>query len=329
MKRKKLAFVIPIVILIIGLNIWLLVEQDSICPIASLKETDQEIATLEAKINQIKRVEALPSEIKIGGVFPITGRPPPAGRDRRDGFLMAIYEINNQTGANRILPAGVNLVPSVKDDNNTVSGGITVAQELITEGVDIVIGTSGSSVSVAIATELTPYKIPQISYSSSSPSLSNRTDYPYFMRIVASDADQANAIADLVAACNWTKGATIYSDDSYGSGLITYFTQAFESKGGTVLTDQPFATGASDVSAHIQAIKTAAPEFVLGNFIDADAVTVMKEARLQNIDNFTWIMTDGWSIPSTFAGDSNIQDAMQQAIGTSPAPILGGQICSF
>ena len=155
-----------------------------------------------------------------------------------------------------------------------------------------------------MATELTPYKIPQISYSSSSPVLSNRTEYPYFMRVSSSDADQAKAIANLVLAFNWTNGATIYSDDSYGAGQKNYFTQLFEAKDGTILTDQPFATGASDVSSQIQAIKLAAPEFILGSFIDVDATTVMAEARNQNIDTIPWIMTGGWSYPSTFSGNS-------------------------
>ncbi|MHA1444707.1 MAG: hypothetical protein ACTSR4_08160, partial [Candidatus Hodarchaeales archaeon] len=47
-----------------------------------------------------QKTHALPTEIKVGGVFPITARPD-AGPDRRDGFLIAIAEINNQTGDDR------------------------------------------------------------------------------------------------------------------------------------------------------------------------------------------------------------------------------------
>ncbi|MHA1976594.1 MAG: ABC transporter substrate-binding protein [Candidatus Hodarchaeales archaeon] len=272
---------------------------------------------VKTKTEQTRSSHALPSEIKVGGVFPIVKRPE-AGRDRRDAFLIAIYEINNQTGADRILPEGVTLVPNVQDDDNSAAGGTAAAQTLISWGADIVIGSSGSSVSAAMAVELTPHKIPQISYASASPVLSNRTEYPYFMRVSSSDADQAKAIADLVLAFNWTNGATIYSDDSYGAGQKNYFTQLFEVKGGTILTDQPFATGASDVSSQIQAIKLATPEFILGSFIDVDATTVMAEARNQNIDTIPWIMTGGWSVPSTFSGNSTVQDAMQKAVGTTP-----------
>ncbi len=191
------------------------------------------------------------------------------------------------------------------------------------------IGSSGSSVSAAMATVLTPYKIVQISYASSSPALSDRDLYPYFMRVVASDADQGVAIADLVQAFGWTRGATIHTSDSYGTGLIVIFTEAFEGRGGTVITDQIFDPGATDVSAQVQALIDSAPEFVLGNYIDKDAATVMKKARDLGFINIPWITTDGWSTTATFAGDPNVKEAMQLSIGTTPAPVTAPGYLKF
>ncbi len=259
-----------------------------------------------------QKTTTLPAEIKIGGVFPIVQRPD-AGPDRRDGFLIAINEINNQTGADRILPEGVTLIPNVQDDDNSAAGGTAAAQTLIAWGADIVIGSSGSSVSAAMATELTPQKIVQISYASSSPALSDRSLYPYFMRVSSSDADQVKSIAGLVNKFGWTKGATISTSDSYGSSYIDYFTAEW---GGTVLTAEQFDAGATDITAQIQAIKNAAPEFILGHFIDVDAATVMKEAKVQGIETVPWIMTDGWAHLGTFSSDEEVEAAMQLHIGT-------------
>ncbi|MFQ5820571.1 MAG: ABC transporter substrate-binding protein [Candidatus Heimdallarchaeota archaeon] len=262
----------------------------------------------------------LPSEIKIGGVFPIVKRPD-AGRDRRDAFQIAVDEINAQKGDDRILPAGVTLVPNVQDDDNSAAGGTAAAQALIAWGADIICGSSGSSVSAAMATELTPHKIVQISYASSSPALSDRELYPYFMRVVASDADQGRAIADLVQSFGWTRGATVHTSDSYGTGLIVVFTEIYEARGGTVITDQIFDPGATEVSAQVQAIKDATPQFVLGNFIDVDAATIMKKARDLGFIDVPWITTDGWSTTATFMGDPSVKEAMQLSIGTTPAPV--------
>lgn len=279
------------------------------------------ISTIEVQAAEQKK-SGLPAEIKIGGVFPIVKRPD-AGRDRRDAFLMAIDEINNQTGTNRILPEGVKLVPIVKDDDNSAAGGTAAAKALIAEGVQIVIGSSGSSVSAAMATELGSQKIPQISYAASSPSLSDRSLYPYFMRVVGSDADQGKAIADLVQVFGWKRGATIHTSDSYGAGMTSVFIDIFKKRGGSIVTDQQFDPGATDVSAQVQTIVDANPEFVLGHFIDVDAATAVKKAWELGAIKRNWITTDGWSTTATFSNNEIVKKAMQKMIGTTPAPLTG------
>ena len=270
-------------------------------------------------------VSALPATIKLCGVFPISARPD-AGPDRRDAFLMAIDQINAQTGANRILPTGVSLVGDVKDDLNTADGGTAAAQSCISDGANLVIGSSGSTVSAAMASVLTPDKIIQISYASTSPALSDRSKYPYFMRNVPSDADQGIAISDLVESFGWTKGATINTADSYGTGLVSYFTANFnQTSGNTILTAQVFDPGATDVSAQVQAIADANPQFVLLHAIDNDAKTVFQKAYDLGIagsgSNIAWVITDGSSSTATVQGSSSVQSAMQHVIGTTPTAL--------
>jgi branched-chain amino acid transport system substrate-binding protein len=284
-------------------------------------------------INSVNQTESksIPAEIKLCGVFPISQRPD-AGPDRRDGFLIAIDEINAQTGADRILPEGVKLVPLVKDDLNTADGGTAAAQSCISEGANLVIGSSGSTVSAAMATELTPEKIVQISYASTSPSLSDRTKYPYFMRNVGSDGDQGLAIADLVASFGLKKGATINTDDSYGTGLVSVFKTAFTAvAGNTLVSEQTFTPAVTDVTTQVQAIKDAQPDFVLLHAIDKDAKTVFKKASELGLTsgNILWFITDGSSSTATFAGDDTVKTAMNHVIGTTPASLQGGKYQTF
>ena len=286
-----------------------------------------------------QKTHAFTENIKLGGVFPIVKRPD-AGRDRRDAFLMAVATLNEQpndgdnASGSRILPDGVNFTAIVKDDDNTAAGGTFAASTLISEGAEVVIGSSGSSVSAAMAAELGPEKIVQLSYASSSPSLSDRDLYPYFMRNTPSDADQGIAVADLVASMNWTKGATISTDDSYGKGLITVFTGAFEARGGTITTAQSFAPEATNVATEVQAIKDSNPEFVLANMIDEDGKTLFKKAAELFLTNDTanaipWIITDGTSTTSTFSGNPTVEAAMQNFIGTTPLSFDTPELTAF
>ncbi|MHA2165934.1 MAG: ABC transporter substrate-binding protein, partial [Candidatus Hodarchaeales archaeon] len=118
--------------------------------------------------------------------------------------------------------------------------------------------------------------------------LSNRTLHPYFLRIVSSTKDDAMALADFVQVTNWTQGATLHSDDLFSSDAIQDFIDIFEERNGTILTEQSFTTGDTDVDSQILAIKNAAPEFVVATFVDPPNAVEL-EVKAQGIENLTWI----------------------------------------
>ncbi|MHA2337177.1 MAG: ABC transporter substrate-binding protein, partial [Candidatus Hodarchaeales archaeon] len=274
------------------------------------------------KLQNQQGISSLPSELVFCGVFPIVQRPD-AGPDRRDGFYIAVDEINAQTGSERILPVGVSIKSIALDDGNNAAGGVVAAQTCISQGAHVVIGSSGSSVSAAMQNELKQVPIIQISYASSSPTLSNRTEYPYFMRVIGPDSDQGLAIVDLVDSFGFTKGAIIHQDDLWGSGTPIVFGDNWS---GNVTTTQVFSVGAFDVSTQVQNLKDAVENdgarFILLNAFPIETATVIKEAfnvGLTNNENVTFILTDGGTSTSTFASDSDVKDGMQNVLGMIPA----------
>ena len=62
---------------------------------------------------------------------------------------------------------------------------------------------------------LAQFQIPEIGYSATSITLSNTELYPYFLRVVSPDSQQAQALAELVQAFGWTYISTIHSDGLY------------------------------------------------------------------------------------------------------------------
>jgi hypothetical protein len=73
-----------------------------------------------------------------------------------------------------------------------------------------------STVSKAIADILTPLKFVQISYASTSPALSDRSKYPYFMRVVTPDDKQAKAMVDIMVRLDVQYAQIVYSAGAYG-----------------------------------------------------------------------------------------------------------------
>ncbi|KAJ1137670.1 hypothetical protein NDU88_004068 [Pleurodeles waltl] len=67
-----------------------------------------------------------------------------------------------------------------------------------------------------MATILGVYKVPQISYGSTGPILSNKQLFPSFFRTVPSDLVEASAIASLLKYFGWTWVGILASDNNYG-----------------------------------------------------------------------------------------------------------------
>ncbi|TNN42590.1 Metabotropic glutamate receptor 7 [Liparis tanakae] len=67
--------------------------------------------------------------------------------------------------------------------------------------------------------------IPQISYASTAPELSDDRRYDFFSRVVPPDSFQAQAMVDIIRALGWTYVSTIASEGSYGEKGVEAFTQ--------------------------------------------------------------------------------------------------------
>ncbi|WAR17263.1 GRM3-like protein [Mya arenaria] len=80
------------------------------------------------------------------------------------------------------------------------------------------IGDVGSTISISVAEVLSRLKYVQISYASTSPALSDRSKYPYFMRTVTPDDAQAKAMIDLLNDLGADYIQVIYSAGAYGEG---------------------------------------------------------------------------------------------------------------
>ena len=144
-----------------------------------------------------------PSEVRVGGLFPLFRTSGPAittGQQRLAGFLLAVEEINADS---TVLP-NTTFKIVVKDTKLNLGKTFFATLEMSKnafggKGVDACIGAQASGESDAAATVLSQFSTVQISYSSTSPLLSNKVNYPYFARTCPSDSFQGAAMANMVA----------------------------------------------------------------------------------------------------------------------------------
>ena len=75
-----------------------------------------------------------------------------------------------------------------------------------------VVGPASSAVTIQVQNLLQLFSIPQVGYSSTSRTLSDKNYHAYFLRVVPSDKLQARVMADFVKSYNWTYVSAVYTD---------------------------------------------------------------------------------------------------------------------
>ena len=131
--------------------------------------------------------------------------------------------------------------------------GGTAAQTLVDAGVIGVVGAACSGASIGANAVLAAAGIPQISYASTSPALTDSVAYPDFFRVVPSDALQGQALNAVVGAAGESSVALISMTNAYGAGLADSFTEAW---GGSefLCTSAGYADGTTDFTGIVQGV---------------------------------------------------------------------------
>ncbi|ESO83931.1 hypothetical protein LOTGIDRAFT_107939 [Lottia gigantea] len=176
--------------------------------------------------------------------------------------------------------------------------------ELSSYDVIGVIGAESSRNTVQIADLLSLFKIPVISYVSTSPLLSDKDTYPFFSRIVPSDSLQVSVLMDIIIKFNWNYVSIVYEDGSYGNEIYQAFKKLMNQNKKCLAVSRVVRGELTPDKAEriVKDLKSAdGARAVVLVLITSDAVKIFKTVkRLGCSNHFTWLGTDGWG--------SNIND---------------------
>jgi ABC-type branched-subunit amino acid transport system substrate-binding protein len=174
-------------------------------------------------------------ELKLGVLAPLTGDLGPFGPSAEKGAKLAVATLRQ---ALRKDGSKISVTTTNADTESSPQAALDAARKVVSDGASCLVGPYASSESVTVAQSVSRRsRIPTISPSSTSASLTSVQDGGFFNRTAPSDNLQAVALADFVQKSIGAQGATISlagRNDAYGEGLANSFKAEWERRGGKI-----------------------------------------------------------------------------------------------
>jgi branched-chain amino acid transport system substrate-binding protein len=194
--------------------------------------------------------------LKIGTQLPQTGNLAFLGPPEEAGVGLAAKEIND---ADLGIEVEIEYGDSGDTDNKAYA---TEVPRLLQEGVSAIIGAASSGVSKLFIDEVTGAGVIQFSPANTSADFTTWDDNGLFWRTAPSDVLQGEVLGNLIAEDGNETLGLLYLNDSYGTGLAQFTTEAFEAAGGEVVAEQSYNTGDTSFDAQVSALKAANPDAI-------------------------------------------------------------------
>ena len=195
--------------------------------------------------------------LKIGTALPQTGNLAFLGPPEEAGVALAIKEINE---ADKGIQVEVEWGDSGDTDNKAYE---TEIPRLLNAGVKAIIGAASSGTSLQFIDQVVGAGVIQFSPANTSAALTTYDDKGLYFRTAPSDVLQGEVLGNLIAADGHEKIAMIVLNDSYGTGLAQFTTEAFEAAGGEVVAAPTYNTGDTNFSAQISEVLAASPDAIV------------------------------------------------------------------
>ena len=287
--------------------------------------------------------------IVLGGLFPLHSTHPdpspgrlcsddilPLNMERMEAMRFAIDEINARDD---ILP-DIRLTYEMRDTCKTPAYAnlqtVRFVQRENTASCDTgslpisgVVGAASSGPSIAAANLLSIFKIPQISYASTSATLSEPR-YKYFLRTVPPDIFQAKALASISSALGLRYPSVLSTEGAYGRDGATEVIREYRATQGVCIAanvdigpnaalaknDSIYTDALEDLTDYVSRNSSAAVAFSGRQGTNGFTTAIANETHLLPA-KFTWLATDSWATNPKFLLPERIQ-ATRGTIGVAP-----------
>lgn len=226
--------------------------------------------------------------VKIGVYEPASGDNGAGGKQETLGIQYA----NSVQPTVEIGGTQYNVELDIVDNESSNDKGPSAAATLVSDGVSIVLGSYGSSVSIAASDIFKEGGVPAMGVTCTNPQVTQGNTH--YFRICFLDPFQGTVLANFAKDNFEAKKAYILTKlgDDYSTGLGYYFTQAFEAAGGEVVAET-FPEGNSDFASYITSAKNAEADVFFAPVSIEAAALIIEQAAAQGLE-IPLLASDTW-----------------------------------
>jgi len=212
--------------------------------------------------------------LKLGTALPLTGNLAFLGPPEEAGAALAIDEIN---AANKGITVDATFGDSGDTDNKAYD---TEIPRLLGAGVQAIVGAASSGVSLQFIDRVIAECVIHFSPANTSAAFTDYEDKGLYFRTAPSDVLQGEVLGNLIAEDGHQRISMIVLNDSYGTGLAQFTTEAFEAAGGEVIAAPTYNTGDTNFTSQISEALAGDPDAIVLVTFD-EAKTIVPELTSQ------------------------------------------------
>ena len=213
--------------------------------------------------------------VRIGVFEPSTGDSGAGGKQEMLGMQYA----NEETPTVDIGGTTYEVELVYADNGSTADKALTAAADLVSKEVSVILGSYGSSVSIAAGPTFGEAGVPAIGVTCTNPQVTAGNDY--YFRICFLDPFQGTVLANFATEKFSAQKAYLLGEvgNEYDQGLINYFEQAF---GGQVVKDS-FPTNTADFSTYLNKAVSEGCDVIFCPVSIAYSTQIVKQAASMNL----------------------------------------------
>uniref|UniRef100_A0A672YXP0 G-protein coupled receptors family 3 profile domain-containing protein n=1 Tax=Sphaeramia orbicularis TaxID=375764 RepID=A0A672YXP0_9TELE len=266
-------------------------------------------------------------DITLGGLFSLhdmviepslsfTLTPPPTQCTRfnfrtfrwMQTMIFAIEEINRE---GKLLP-NITLGYKIYDSCSTPHQALKAAMELMGSKGDP--GTGGDVQDEEKWHCILTFSSVQVSYFSSCACLSDKKEFPGFLRTMPSDFFQVDALVQLVKHFGWTWVGVIAGDDAYGRGGANIFVRTL---GACVALHEiiPKNGAQTAIKTIISKIRSSKARVILVFAVEQDAETLFDGVLREGLMGIQWLASEAWSTAAVLSTPKKYHRILQGSMG--------------